>query len=210
MQIHCKQLVPRFLSENTIRQSQVWGEDIMFKSSNYYQITGISGIGKTTFISLLFGIRNNYKGALLFDQQLVSSLSLKNWLHLRQQKLSVVFQGLNLFQELTGWQNILVKNRLTKSKKKNQIVEMAEELGIENILKRKVLTYSFGQKQRIAIIRALCQPFSFILLDEPFGHLDEEMKGKALSLIMREADSQKAGIMITSLANELPFKTILI
>lgn len=210
MQIHCKQLVPRFLSENTIRQSQVWGEDIMFKSSIYYQITGISGIGKTTFISLLFGIRNNYKGALLFDQQLVSSLSLKNWLHLRQQKLSVVFQGLNLFQELTGWQNILVKNRLTKSKKKNQIVEMAEELGIENILKRKVLTYSFGQKQRIAIIRALCQPFSFILLDEPFGHLDEEMKGKALSLIMREADSQKAGIMITSLANELPFKTILI
>ena len=78
---------------------------------------------------------------------------------------------------------------------------MLELLGLKNFENRKVEKLSFGQKQRISIIRALCQSFEFILLDEPFSHLDENNSRIAWDLIKDEAEKQRAGVVITSLRN---------
>lgn len=76
---------------------------------------------------------------------------------------------------------------------------MAKRLGIESKLKKLCSTCSYGEQQRIAIIRALQQPFDFLLLDEPFSHLDENNRQKAMELMQEEATERKAAIILTDL-----------
>ena len=61
---------------------------------------------------------------------------------------------------------------------------------------------SYGQRQRIAIIRALCQPFDFLLLDEPFSHLDADNIQKAIDLILEICNAENAGMMLVSLGED--------
>lgn len=81
---------------------------------------------------------------------------------------------------------------------------MAERLGIKNKLTQQAETCSYGEQQRIAIIRALQQPFDLIVLDEPFSHLDENNSKIALNLIEEEAAQRNASIILADL-HELPF-----
>jgi putative ABC transport system ATP-binding protein len=62
-----------------------------------------------------------------------------------------------------------------------------------------------GQQQRVAIIRALCQPFDWLLMDEPFSHLDEENTQRALSLINRRANDINSGFILTTLGGNHNF-----
>ena len=76
---------------------------------------------------------------------------------------------------------------------------MAEMLGMAEFLQRKAGILSFGQQQRVAIIRSLCQPFDYLLADECFSHIDHENSLKAYQVIREECDSQRAGLILTSL-----------
>ena len=76
---------------------------------------------------------------------------------------------------------------------------MTERLGIGSKLNSKCRTCSYGEQQRVAIIRALLQPFQFLLLDEPFSHLDNNNSIKAMDLMMEEATSRGAAIIFADL-----------
>ncbi len=76
-------------------------------------------------------------------------------------------------------------------------------MGVDSRRDYPVGRMSIGQQQRVGIIRALCQPFDFILLDEPVSHLDEDNNRKAASMIAEEASRQGAGIITTSVGNHL-------
>ena len=110
---------------------------------------------------------------------------------IRKLDLSTIFQGLELFDELTALENIQVKNRQTGYYSDHTIREMASFLEVEHHLNRSVAILSYGQKQRIAIIRALCQPFSFLFADEIFSHLDNELVRKHLHLLNLNAGKGK-------------------
>jgi putative ABC transport system ATP-binding protein len=84
---------------------------------------------------------------------------------------------------------------------------MADKLGISNKLDRLARECSYGEQQRIAIIRALQQPFDFILLDEPFSHLDTANRNKALELITTEAQKREASIILADLEKVDGFET---
>ena len=81
----------------------------------------------------------------------------------------------------------------------SRIAEMASQLGIGNKLNKLVKTCSYGEQQRIAIIRALQQPFDFLLMDEPFSHLDENNRKIAAALIEEEAAKRNAGVILADL-----------
>ena len=83
---------------------------------------------------------------------------------------------------------------------------MAATLGISNKLNNQVKTCSYGEQQRIAIIRALQQPFEFLLMDEPFSHLDENNRKIATALIEEEAAKRNAGIILADLKRVEYFK----
>ena len=201
MQISLQSIIPFPLKETQTSVSQIWGRDISFNSQNTYLISAASGTGKTTLLHCIYGLRTDYEGILSISNQDISTLSQHEILTWRRNKLSIVPQGLVLFDSLSFMENILLKNRLTKFKTQDEIVEMTHQLGMSAHINQQTKTLSYGQKQRLAILRALCQPFEFLLLDEPFSHLDNSNINIAWQLVQKEAKKQNAGIILTSLGN---------
>ena len=117
-----------------------------------------------------------------------------------------MFQDFKLFNELTLLENIKIKNNLTSHKTDNEIDFLIDRLGLSHKRNQIVKSLSLGQKQRVAIIRSLCQPFDFLLLDEPFSHLDEENIKILTEIIDEEIKNQKAGFILTTLNNEYLFQ----
>ncbi len=200
MEIQLDNICPMPLQEGAqIPVSQIWGQQVSFKKGENYLIEAPSGKGKSTFLHILYGLRKDFTGQLRIENQDSGQFSTSDWLQKRRDTLSMVFQDLRLFPQLTALENIQVKSELSTYKTEDQIHEMSEALGIHPLLQQKVASLSYGQQQRVAIIRALCQPFSFLLLDEPFSHLDEENIKAAAELIAQEVKQQKAGLLLVSL-----------
>lgn len=202
MEIRFSEVIPAPIPEKDIQQSEIWSRDITFYNSKRYLIYADSGKGKTTFVNIIFGIRKDYAGTVYFNKKKISDISLNHFSEIHQNKLSIVPQGLFLFHELTMIENINIKNRLQNHLTQSQINTMIEKLGLKGFENRKAGKMSFGQRQRVAIIRALCQKFEFILLDEAFSHLDNNNTRIAWELIQEEAGKQNAGIILTSLDQE--------
>ena len=103
-------------------------------------------------------------------------------------------------------ENVEIKNKLTNFKTREQILEWFDMLGIADKLDAKVGRMSFGQQQRVALMRALVQPFDFILADEPISHLDDNNGRIMGEILMREAKAQGAGVIITSIGKHIPME----
>jgi ABC-type lipoprotein export system ATPase subunit len=204
MVIALKNIIPQFLEKEKIASSQIWRQEHTFSKGEKIQIVAASGSGKTSFMHFLYGMRKDYDGALMFDNKDVKSFSASALANTRATQMSIVFQDLRLFKDFTVRENIEVKTALSPYHASTRILEMVEQLGITNKLNQLAGTCSYGEQQRIAIIRALQQPFSFIILDEPFSHLDEANSKKAMLLIEKEAAERGAGIILADL-QEIPF-----
>ncbi len=201
--IQLKKVVPHPIKESFKSNSDIWlNDNVTLAKGEKYLISAASGKGKSTFLHLLSGLRKDFDGDVLIENQAIQDYSIEDWTQLRQEEFSIVFQSLRLFPQLTGLENILVKNALTNTKSQKEIEIMATQLGIFDILNQKTETMSYGQRQRIAIIRALCQPFSFLLLDEPFSHLDDENIKIACELINTSIVENQAGLLLVSLGDD--------
>lgn len=206
-QIILKHVLPHVFSESgDVLDSEVWKADVVLEKGKSYLIEAASGTGKSSFCSYLYGYRNDYSGQIYFDDQDIKILSVPQWVGLRRHSLSLLFQELRLFPELTAWENVMIKNSLTGHKNTEEIKTCFERLGIADKENSLVEKMSFGQQQRVAFIRALCQPFDFIFLDEPVSHLDEENGRILSSILLEEAGKQGAGIVVTSIGKHLDIK----
>jgi ABC-type lipoprotein export system ATPase subunit len=203
---------PAPIPPNLMASSNIWATNLKLEKGRRYLVTAPSGKGKSTFLHALYGLRRDYEGFVSFENQNVNDFSLNDWSDIRQEKVSIVFQDLRLFLNLSGWDNLLLKSELTTAKSKSDIEKMAKHLGIETILNQTCGTMSYGQRQRVAIIRALCQPFDYLLLDEPFSHLDEANIQAACGLIREVCVAQNSGYILVSLGNDyfLEYDEILI
>lgn len=202
MEIKFSGVIPAPIPEKDILQSEIWGRDITFNAGENTLIYADSGKGKTTFVNIIFGNRKDFTGDLYINGKNSKNLSLNDYSALHKNMLSIVPQGLLLFPELTAIENINIKNRIQNYQTAERISEMMEILGISGFENRKAGRLSFGQRQRVAIVRALCQSFEYILLDEAFSHLDSTNTLIAWDLIKEEAGKQNAGIILTSLNKE--------
>ena len=99
---------------------------------------------------------------------------------------------------------MLLKNRLTRFKSRKKIDALFDALGIGDKKDQTAGLLSFGQQQRVAFIRCLCQPMDFLLLDEPVSHLDEANAATMSALLHEEAGRQGAGVIVTSIGKHLP------
>lgn len=141
------------------------GVSVQFCAGRVYAITGRSGIGKTTFIKYLCGLKKA-------DNKVNRVM---------QNSGTVVFQENRLFEEFTAVENIFAMGQCFKEK---EAVENAlTELLPKETLLKPVKEYSGGMKRRVEIARALLSEGSVILMDEPFGGLDEDTKEQAIRFI---------------------------
>ena len=201
--IKLKGVVPEIFASNKELHSDVWLSDVEFEQGKRYLIKADSGTGKSSLLSYIYGQRGDYRGDIIFNDQNILTLSSHDWCMVRQSMLSILFQDLKLFGELTALENVEIKNRLTKTQTSRVIKGWFEELGIADKLKTRADHLSYGQQQRVALIRALCQPFNFLLLDEPISHLDDRNSEVMRDIIIREATRQGAGIIATSIGKHM-------
>ena len=207
MQILLQKVLPVFFEENTVGDSQIWNKAVSFSKGENVHIIAPSGSGKTSLIHFLYGLRNDYKGHISYDSNDIKNFDVEKFSTWRKQHISIVFQDLRLFPEQTVFQNLEIKRLLFPFHAENNIVAMAERLGIESKLHKVCKTCSYGEQQRIAIIRALQQPFDFLLLDEPFSHLDERNRKKAMDLMEEESKKRDATIILADLREIVYFKS---
>lgn len=183
--------------------SEVWKQNIGFNKGKTYLVEADSGQGKSTFCSYVMGYRHDYEGKILFDQQDIIQYRVKEWTDVRRLHISCLFQDLRLFPELTALENVEIKNQLTQHKSKEEIVSWFERMGIADKMNTQIGLMSFGQQQRVAMIRALVQPFDFILADEPISHLDDQNAEMMGVIMMEEAQAQHAGVIVTSIGKHM-------
>ena len=202
--ISLNNVLPSFLSGAPVA-SEIWGRDVAFNRGEYVLVTAVSGAGKSSLLSYIFGERCDFSGTVSYDKQPLDAVKAKHWSRIRCRHISYVFQGLRLFSDLTAFENILIKNRLTGQKTEVEVHNMLDAAGLADKKQEKAGRLSFGQQQRVAVIRALCQPFDFLLLDEPFSHLDDANIEILSSLIEQEVRSRNAGLILCSLGQEYSF-----
>lgn len=195
--------LPQVFADKNFIDSDVWHKDVELKKGHFYLIEAASGTGKSSLCSYLYGYRDDYQGIICFDDANIRQLGVNQWVDIRKKSLSILFQDLRLFGELTAMENVLLKNSLTGFKKKKDIKDLFYELGIGDKMDVVAGKLSFGQQQRVALIRALCQPADFILLDEPVSHLDEVNARNMARILTEEASRQGAGIIVTSIGKHL-------
>lgn len=196
-------VIPDVFSHSNTLNSDVWNSDVTFNKEQLYLIEADSGKGKSTFCSYILGYRRDYSGNIKFDNKSVREMKISEWIDIRKLHISYLFQELRLFPELTAFENVEIKNKLTNFKNKQQILEWFEILGIGDKVNSKICHMSFGQQQRVAMIRALVQPFDFILVDEPISHLDDNNSKIMGDIMMTEAKAQGAGVIVTSIGKHM-------
>lgn len=194
------QVTPHVFLQRGNLHSEVWQQpNLTFEKGKFYLVEAESGRGKSTFCSYIMGYRQDYEGMVKFDEMDICLLSTTAWVNVRQRNVSQLFQELRLFPELTALENVMLKNQLTHFKTEAEIRQWFEQLGIADKINTRVGQMSFGQQQRVATLRALVQPFDFLLADEPISHLDDFNADTLGELMAKEAKSQGAALIVTSI-----------
>ncbi|MCX4370145.1 MAG: ATP-binding cassette domain-containing protein [Duncaniella sp.] len=206
--ITMRKVLPRVFrgseSEPPVCHSEVWlREDVSFVRPSAYIVEAESGTGKSSLCSFVYGARTDYDGEILFDGEDVRGFSIERWCALRREALAYLPQEMRLFGELSVMDNIMVKNRLTSYRSESEVMGMLDRLELAHKAGEPAGRLSVGQQQRVAIVRALCQPFDFLLVDEPVSHLDVRNNATVASLIVEEATARQASVIVTSVGNKL-------
>jgi ABC-type lipoprotein export system ATPase subunit len=192
-------LHPVYFSEDRSVRSNIWGQDVTISPGQKIQIVAPSGSGKTSLIHFMYGLRKEYNGSISYNGEDVKKLTADQLAIYRQEHFSIMFQDLRLFPSQTVFQNIEVKRQLKPIHTVEKIAAFAERLGVAHKLQMPCSTCSYGEQQRVAIVRCLMQPFDFLLLDEPFSNLDDNNRKKAMELILEEVQKRNAGIFLADL-----------
>lgn len=108
-EIHLQQTLPQVFAGRDAIASEVWHRDLTFERGKRYLVEAASGTGKSSLCSYLYGYRNDYEGIICFDGSNIRSLKAADWTRLHRRSLSILFQELRLFSELTALENVLLK-----------------------------------------------------------------------------------------------------
>ena len=206
MNIILQHILPQPLASIQHGSDSIWGKEIELKHGKHVMLNASSGKGKSTFTNTICGLRHDYEGKLLFDGRDASQLSPTEWTDIRINKISVVFQDLQLFHKLTVRENLILKNSLTNVFTEKELHDLLESFGIGDKWNQACGLLSMGQQQRVAILRSLAQPFDWLILDEPFSHLDTENAINCLSAIEKRTREQGAGFVLTTLGDHYSYK----
>lgn len=199
MKLTINNLLPVYFPDTRRQTSEVWGKDLTFQNGEMVKIVAPSGSGKTSLMHFLYGLRNDYNGEICIGNSSLKSFSAEDFAVQRKDKVSIVLQDMRLLPEQTVFENLYIKHQLNPYHPVEKIKEMTDRLGIGDKLQSRCKTCSYGEQQRVAIIRAMLQPFQFLLLDEPFSHLDNNNSIKAMDLMLEEAKARGAAIIFADL-----------
>lgn len=168
-----------------------------FPNKGLVFITGVSGSGKSTLLNILGLLDKPDKGEIYIEDKTTKSLKSKEIDYYRNTYVGFIFQEYNLLSNLSVSKNIeLALNLQHKRKTKNEVKEVLERVGLQDLANRKINELSGGEKQRIAIARAIIKNPHIILADEPTGNLDTENSKQIFSLL-KEISKERLVVVVT-------------
>lgn len=188
-----------------INVSKSYGKNQIFTNLNFTieskKFTGIfgeSGSGKTTLVSILGMLDQKYTGNYIFNGINITQLGDRELSTLRKEKIGFLFQESYLINEITVFDNLLL-NVLDKENKQliKRIRELMDKFAISDFLYRRVSTLSGGEKQRVALVRALLMNPELIIADEPTGNLDKTNSEIILSYLKSLCLENKTVIVVS-------------
>tara|TARA_B100001248_G_scaffold262648_1_gene260381 strand:- start:4551 stop:5144 length:594 start_codon:yes stop_codon:yes gene_type:complete len=189
------------MSESEVSGSDVYlKKNINLESGKNYLFKANSGSGKSSILNFIYQSNENFEGSIQYK-----NIRYENKIDIRKNFISYVFQDFKLFGNLSVWDNIKIKNNLTVHKTDKEINDLLNKIGLSEKKDSLVNKLSIGQRQRTAIVRSLCQPFKFLLLDEPFSNLDEDNITIITKILNNELENKAAGLIVTTLNNKYLF-----
>lgn len=198
MNITLQGLIPLPL-ENSLKPDGFWGTDYVFQKGQNYLLSAESGKGKSTLIHIIHGSRRDYRGNIWYGEQNLKDISSEQLAELRRAHFAYVFQDLRIFHQLSVMDNLRLVHQISPIESfEKKAKDLLNRLNIFELSERKGQQLSYGQRQRVAIARALIGHFQWLILDEPFAHLDSANSAKAMDLIESVCDEKNASFILSS------------
>ncbi len=168
-------------------------------------LIGPSGSGKTTFLHLIAGIQTPDAGDVQYGEQSLVQMNAADRRRFRLTRLGLVFQQFELLEYLTVQDNILIGCRLSRAlpltdARRQRARQLADEVGLGDKLRRMPGALSQGERQRVAICRALLSEPQVLLADEPTGNLDPPNKRRILQLLVD--DVERRGTLLVAATHD--------
>ena len=169
------------------------------KKVNFYAITGRSGTGKTTLLSLMSGLDTPSSGRIMYEDNDISKIDEDEY---RSKKVGVVFQSFNLLPHLTALENVELSMDISGLKldnKRKVAINLLDQVGLDlQKANRRILKLSGGEQQRVAIARAISYNPEVVLADEPTGNLDHKTEKQIIDVLLNLAhEKNKCVIVVT-------------
>lgn len=172
-----------------------------FDIGKRYALFGENGSGKTTFVKILGLLDKNFSGTYRINGKDVLSMSGSDIARLRNEVFGFMFQDNKLLENESAYNNIFIPLIYSKKyryfERKKRVIEIAEILGIEKLLKKRVFQMSGGEKHMIALARAMVNDPSVLILDEPFSLLSIENRKLIMEYVDNIMDENKILVMVT-------------
>lgn len=191
----------KYYGQETNITKAVDGISFDVDEGEFLAIMGASGSGKTTLLNCIATIDTPTAGCIILDKKKITQIKEEALADFRRENLGFVFQDFNLLDTLTIEENIslsLIINREPAEQVEKKVCNIAEKLGIRDILKKFPYEVSGGQKQRCACARALINHPKIILADEPTGALDSKASRMLLETMKEMNEKMSATILMVT------------
>jgi ABC-type lipoprotein export system ATPase subunit len=190
--------IQKKFNQNTETLNVLSGISHTFVSGHTYALTGVSGTGKSTLLSILAGLEEPSSGTLYYNQQACHALGAKEKKQLLNKSIGLVFQTPYLIHELSVLENVMIKGLISPSNfiKREDALQLLERVGLLSKAHFLPAVLSGGEQQRVAIARAIVNRPDFIIADEPTAHLDERNREAIMSLLLDCQKEYGTGLII--------------
>lgn len=182
------------------------GIDLQINEGEFVSIVGASGAGKTTLLQIIGTLDTSHEGEVVINGINIKKLSDKELSAFRNKQLGFVFQFHQLLPEFTALENVCIPGYIAKRNTKEvetKAKELLTKLGLQDRFHHKPNELSGGEKQRVAVARALINDPKLILADEPSGSLDSENKKELHSLLRQLCDDYGLTILLVTHDSDL-------
>ncbi|MFC6478926.1 ABC transporter ATP-binding protein [Pseudomonas asuensis] len=174
------------------------GIDLTLQRGSSLALMGESGSGKSTLLHLIAGLDKADSGCINVDGRALHTLNERELADWRRCEIGLIFQQFNLIGSLTIANNLAFQARLAGRYDPLWQAQLAEQLGLSELLQRYPEQLSGGQQQRVALGRALASRPTLVLADEPTGNLDEATSAQVLKLILELVDHSGCTLLMVT------------
>ncbi len=195
--IELKNITKIYQSKKSFSTVAIDNINLKFDNKGLVFIVGKSGSGKSTLLNLLGGLDSPTSGEISINGRDISSFSQSQYDSYRNTYIGFVFQEFNILEQYNVYENIELSLRLQgKKTSKKEMNHLLNKLGLTNLELRKINELSGGQKQKVAIARALVKKPEVILADEPTGNLDQE-SSEQIFKILKEISKEQLVVVVS-------------